>query len=377
MHGSEYASSDKSYLKELECLADYLDEIGYADCFYSYLHMPYNYAAYPGFLKRIRAILPASLRVAIRLFALEESVEIEEVERSGLGRFVPALIAGGILRDDSGRTLKTRNLVCEVVDGCYLFVTNRMNRGEILAYFGDDSIKLSRHVVGHSGQRALDVCCGSGIQSVLLARRGLTVVGVDIQEEVIALARINSALNHVGHMTQFVHGDIRDYRPDGRFDIVVSNPPLLPVPSNVSYPLIGYGGESGFDVIKEIVGRLVDFTNEQMRCAVVGTCLGTDQANELTSWLHNTVASQLHCLVWLPARIDVSQAVEGLASTSHMLLGEGYSSSVEQWMQMCKERGAQYLYSFVLKMSRGYEKPGIRVCPLYEKCRPHGYWYVA
>jgi SAM-dependent methyltransferase len=51
-------------------------------------------------------------------------------------------------------------------------------------------------LLGHAaGQTVLDLGCGSGENSLLLARRGAKVVGVDISESLLALARERLEMN--------------------------------------------------------------------------------------------------------------------------------------------------------------------------------------
>jgi hypothetical protein len=41
--------------------------------------------------------------------------------------------------------------------------------------------------------------------------------------------------------------------PDDRYDLIVANPPLLPIPSGVPYPFVGDGGSDGLSIVREII----------------------------------------------------------------------------------------------------------------------------
>ncbi|MFM1767915.1 MAG: hypothetical protein RJA22_444 [Verrucomicrobiota bacterium] len=70
------------------------------------------------------------------------------------------------------------------------------------------------------GQRALDVCCGTGDVSLALARQGAEVVGVDFTEPMLEVARERGARPRAGAV-QFLRGDAQQLPfPDGAFDIV-------------------------------------------------------------------------------------------------------------------------------------------------------------
>lgn len=62
----------------------------------------------------------------------------------------------------------------------------------------------------------LDLACGGGRHSLELARRGYTVVGVDLARPVIAHARAQAAQEELS--VEFVHGDMRELRYADRFD---------------------------------------------------------------------------------------------------------------------------------------------------------------
>ncbi len=66
----------------------------------------------------------------------------------------------------------------------------------------------------------LDVGCGAGALSFLIADRAKRVIGIDISEEAVDLARKNSRAN-----TEFfiMDADRSDYRELGRIDMVVSH----------------------------------------------------------------------------------------------------------------------------------------------------------
>jgi 23S rRNA (cytosine1962-C5)-methyltransferase len=80
-----------------------------------------------------------------------------------------------------------------------------------------------------SGKRVLDICCNTGGFAVYAKSAGGAedVVGLDIDEQVIALAKANANLNQA--RVRFVQADLfawlRDILPSGqRFDVVVLDP---------------------------------------------------------------------------------------------------------------------------------------------------------
>ena len=85
--------------------------------------------------------------------------------------------------------------------------------------------RLVRLADAQSGERALDVCCGTGDVTLALARRGAEAVGVDFSEAMLAIARERLASersgNSDGKHAHFVVGDAENLSyPNDSFDIV-------------------------------------------------------------------------------------------------------------------------------------------------------------
>lgn len=72
----------------------------------------------------------------------------------------------------------------------------------------------------NGSERILDLACGFGRHSLAFARRGFSVVGVDITKEYIDDAvktAMKSSLN-----VEFIHSDIRDISFQNEFDVVLN-----------------------------------------------------------------------------------------------------------------------------------------------------------
>jgi cyclopropane fatty-acyl-phospholipid synthase-like methyltransferase len=69
---------------------------------------------------------------------------------------------------------------------------------------------------------ALDLGCGSGVQTLLLAAHGLQVVGVDLSTTAIEQARQRAAGHPAGRRARFVAGDVTEVRGIGEpFDVLL------------------------------------------------------------------------------------------------------------------------------------------------------------
>ena len=103
--------------------------------------------------------------------------------------------------------------------------------------FGVDAVFLTDFVTVGKGERALDLCTGSGVIPILLSAKGhgASYTGVDIQPEMIDMARRSISLNVAQGTLQeglisLDVGDLRDlsslYVPSS-FDVVTCNPPYI------------------------------------------------------------------------------------------------------------------------------------------------------
>ena len=96
-----------------------------------------------------------------------------------------------------------------------------------------DSVLLADFVQIRGAKRGIDLGCGSGILSLLLAQKsaGLQMTGLELLPEAAAAACENAARNGMDSRIEVVDGDIRECRAlfrAGSFDLLVCNPPYFP-----------------------------------------------------------------------------------------------------------------------------------------------------
>ena len=86
---------------------------------------------------------------------------------------------------------------------------------------------LGRAVLTEAGpdDRVLDMGTGSGVNAILAASRGATVVAVDINPNAVEAARANAKANGVADRVDVRLSDVFA-TVDGRFDLIVFDPPF-------------------------------------------------------------------------------------------------------------------------------------------------------
>jgi len=108
------------------------------------------------------------------------------------------------------------------------------------------------------GLRVLDLGTGSGILAILASKLGArSVVATDVSERAIRIARRNAEINHVE--IDFRAGDLFEPVEDELFDLIISNPPMTPSPTQL--PRFTWGGVDG----RLVLDRVIDGAPNHLR----------------------------------------------------------------------------------------------------------------
>ncbi|MCF7924034.1 MAG: peptide chain release factor N(5)-glutamine methyltransferase [Candidatus Izimaplasma sp.] len=133
--------------------------------------------------------------------------------------------------------------------------------------------------------KLVDIGTGSGCLAIALAKEesNLEVVATDISKEAIALAKENA--NALSVDVEFYVGDLLEPIKDKKFDILVSNPPYIPLDEEVDEliyknepHLALFGGEDGLKFYHLILEKADSILNDS---AIIAFEHGYDKANEI------------------------------------------------------------------------------------------------
>ncbi|MFI5349688.1 MAG: methyltransferase [Elusimicrobiota bacterium] len=121
-------------------------------------------------------------------------------------------------------------------------------------FLGPETLLLAQETRRTACRSAVDLCTGSGVHAVLASVHAGSVLAVDINPRAVAVARANCGLNGAGNV-RVVRGDLWNAVPRAlRFDLVVSNPPILRAPGLKR--LWADGGPDGNALVRRILARL-------------------------------------------------------------------------------------------------------------------------
>lgn len=92
----------------------------------------------------------------------------------------------------------------------------------------EDSILIAEAIeneLKNGEKKVLEIGCGSGLLSIIAAKRDCDVTSVDIDEKALECARDNAKTNNI--RINFLRSDIFS-SVSGKFDLIIFNPPYLP-----------------------------------------------------------------------------------------------------------------------------------------------------
>jgi methylase of polypeptide subunit release factors len=180
------------------------------------------------------------------------------VRRDALARDldVDALQDAGLLAEEGDGRLRAVVRMTPF-DGLLLMhdPSDARGRTDQVIAVGPASRTLARLTVRRPAGRALDLGTGCGIQALLAARHCATVIGTDVNERALAMARSNARLNGIDNV-EFVNGSLFDPVAGETFDLVVANPPFVVSPDTSH--VYRDSGLSGDEISRAVVTGLPD-----------------------------------------------------------------------------------------------------------------------
>ncbi|OUL18906.1 carbamoyltransferase [Nostoc sp. RF31YmG] len=198
---------------------------------------------------------------------------------------------------------------------------------DVVMYVGMDSMGLVYTAPQYPANRVLDLCCGSGIQSLVASRYTKEAIGVDINPRAIRFARFNAQLNGISN-THFYLGDLYD-AASGYFDTILANPPFVPSPSQDCR--FRDGGVTGEEILAQIITKSAKHLAAHGRLFIVSDLVNIQQyESKLEQWWQGGPA---HKLVLSTAdRNDILFSVPH-CHTAFNQTWEQYNIELDQWLQ--------------------------------------------
>lgn len=211
---------------------------------------------------KARMILEVTLKKSREYIMIYDKTEITPSQREKYVKNIKKLILGEPLQYITGKQefmklnfLVTKNVLIPRPDT------------EILV---EEAIALAKNI---QNPVILDLCTGSGAIAVSIAKyvKNAKIYAVDISEKALEIAEKNATLNGVINNIEFIQSDLFNKIKEGKFDIIVSNPPYIETQNIKTLskevqrePKIALdGGKDGLDFYREISKTAYQYLNRQ------------------------------------------------------------------------------------------------------------------
>ena len=271
---------------------------------------------------------------------------------------VDRLLAAGLLELDASGRVRTANYsIVSYLDRYFVVTLNPYYSGsrdpDASVYIGADSLTLAASLPFHVPfARGLDLCTGSGIQAILAAATTREVTAVELNEQAANAARFNAALNGVAERVHVVTGNLYAAAPAGPYDLILSNPPFLPVPQGVHHAMCGNGGIDGMVVLRPLLEGIPERLAEGGMALIYAEGVGDDEGPFVRHLLRDLAhANGLACQIVVTSRLSV-KSVLVLKAVSLARLKRP-SSELVAWRDLYQQLRASQAYNYLLRITRG------------------------
>lgn len=226
---------------------------------------------------------------------------------------------------------------------------NNCNTQKTEVYIGIDTYRLSNIIPKFKNKKVLDLCCGSGIQGIVASENNC-VDFVEYNEKTTKITNFNVMLNDIDHGNIY-HSNLFEKIEDQKYDLILSNPPFIPVPKELDYPIAGDGGESGLEVLCKIFEGTKKHLYNDGIAIIIGECLGDKYGNTiLEKKLKEIFENKFNIQLFLNSSIPKEIHASIMANIYSIHINENYDKKTieRKWLDLYSNLKMDHYYAFTL-----------------------------
>jgi len=225
--------------------------------------------------------------------------------------------------------------------------------GEIAMYWvmsiGTSTMAVANSIARRPYGRALDLCCGGGIQAFYVAKNAKEVVAIDRNPRAINLGRFGAGMNGFPNI-EFRESDCYSAVEGEKFDMIACNPPYVMTPDRQAYYRDGGLGGDRFSerILREAPAYMNEGAFTHVTCDVAAMN-GKSSIARLRSWLDGNgcdvvalggkrLTGAEYAKAWLKADDPAYAAAEA-----------------QRWVDYFAELGVEEIQNFLIVMRKRSE----------------------
>ena len=260
--------------------------------------------------------------------------------------------------------IRLNNLVLISFSGHYLFVDRPTYYGQQITkgnplnvYIGPDTYSLLDSIPNDLTGDMLELCSGSSACSIAKSDQFDKLVCIDINAAACRIGRINAALNYKNEKIEIFNGNLYDPIKQSKrcFDVIIANPPFIPVPDTIpNYPICGVGGETGLDVISNILMGVDDHLKKNGTLIISAEGLADKQGHLLNhALIEETAGKGFRIDVFVQSCTHFYIGLLGLFQyCTESLLQDFSSKELFKYAEQLKHIGAYYYERYVFRATK-------------------------
>ncbi len=206
---------------------------------------------------------------------------------------------------------------------------------------GTDGVLLGSWVSSKNANNILDIGCGTGLISLMLAQRNLisSVTGIEIDKAACREAQLNVFNSLWSERIEIIYTSFQRFRTEKKFNLILSNPPFFP--QNNSQKSRDVARRTNMLSFEELILNTSNLLTEK---GMFGVVIPKDSEAEFCkiALAHNLFCNRV-CNVRGNEKVDVKRVMLEFSfrkteiTTEYLTIETGRHQHTDEYIQLCKD----------------------------------------